>query len=199
MSENNGKSFHDLSDEELARLSKENNRDALAVLYLRFKGLIYKITFEYSNKHNIAQMYGDDLIDIATDSLFKAINTFNPQEGSLFINFWWTITLRAFATFVKKMINQRILTFDPSMIDRQYTYLSDNKQTEKMMTMNSLIEDVIKKNKDNFSSDELTFLKYFFLGYTVKEMSIEMQMPQSKIYRLRTKSLDKLNKIIKSN
>ena len=117
MSKINGIPLRDLSDEELVKICKTKNQDAIAVLYLRFKGLIYSITFDYLTKHNIAQMYRDDLIDIATDSLFKAIDTFDGQEGSSFLNFWWTICLRSFSTHFKRIVSTKLFFYEPNFFD----------------------------------------------------------------------------------
>ena len=44
----NGVNLVDLSDEDLVALCKDHDNEAITVLYTRFKGLIYTITFDIS-------------------------------------------------------------------------------------------------------------------------------------------------------
>lgn len=188
-----------MSDEELVVFCKQKNQDAIAVLYIRFKGLIYSITFDYLRKRNIAQMYRDDLIDLATDALFKAIDTYDDEEGSSFRNFWWTIALRYFSTYFKKLVSSKLFSFEPNFFDTYYGYLNDSKHKEKAITAVIVIENIIKKNKNLFLKEENDVLHFYFLGYTTKEIADELGIPVQRVYRIKSKALAKLNKIIKSN
>ena len=193
------KNLNNLTDEQLVELCKQDNQDAIGVLYKRFIGTARKIAYNYVREHNIPEIYKEDLFDVAVDSFFRAIKKFENNGDRVFLNFWWTITLRAFATFIKKVVASKIYYYDPAVIESSSYSMSDISNREETIILSNYFDEILKKNKYQFSDVELSFLKYFLAGYKVSEIAKEMNLSKSKVYRLRVKVIDKLNMIIKSN
>ena len=193
------KNLKDFTDEQLVELCKQNNQDAVGILYGRYIGVARKVTFTYIKEHNIPEIYKEDLFDVSIDSFFKAIKKYENSEGRTFLNFWWMVTLRAFATFIKKVIASKIYYYDPTVIEASSYSMSDITRKEEKITLSNYFKEILEKHGWKFSETELCFLKYFLAGYKISEIANEMNLTKSRAYRLRVKVINKLNMIIKSN
>ena len=193
------KDLKDLSDEQLVELCKQGNREAISILYGRFIGVSRKLTYSYLKEHNIPNLYKDDLFDISIDSFFKAIKKYENSEGRAFLNFWWIVTLRAFATFMKKVITSKIYYYDPTIIEASSYSMSDIIQKEEQLTLSNYFNEILERHRDKFTEKEICFLKYFLAGYKISEIANEMNLTKSSAYRIRIRVINKLNMIIKSN
>ena len=186
-------------DEELVKLIQEGNKEALEALYIRYQGLIYEVSYKYMLENGVAQMYLDDLVDVAIDGLFKAIETFTVGRDSSFLNLWWIIVERRQATFLQKTIETRVAYFDPLVIENcEISFLSDS-HVDNSRSVDTSILDRIRKHADEFTQNERCYLEYFILGYKPLEIAEFFSWNRSRMYRIKKKAMDKLNKIIKSN
>ena len=186
-------------DEELVKLIQEGNQEALECLYIRYKGLIYEASFQYLIENNIAQMYLDDLIDVATECLFIAIKQFTVGEDGSFLNTWWMITNRHQTKFLKKTIESRVSYYDPLIIENVGTSQLSDSHIDISRGVDISIIDRINKYAELFTLDERCFLEYYILGYKPLEIAEFFTWGKSKLYRVKKKAMLKLNKIIKSN
>ena len=78
-------------------------------------------------------------------------------------------------------------------------YTVDASDPKTSNTSKEFIDDILLKYPDEFTNIEKRFLIYLKDGFEIKEIAFFMGTNLSKVYRLRLKVLDKLNKIIKSN
>ena len=186
-------------DEELVKLIQEGNKEALEVLYIRYKGLIYESSYCYMIENHVAQMYLDDLVDVAVDALFIAVKDFVVGENKSFLNYWWLIANRRQTTFLQKTIDAKVLYYDPHIIENASVASLSDSQTETNNDMNTAFIKIISNNASAFSQNERCFLEYYILGYKPLEIAEFFSWNKSKLYRIKKKAMDKLNKIIKSN
>ncbi len=185
-------------DEELVKQIQNGDRQALEVLYARYYGLIYEISYKFMFEYNVAQMYFDDLVDTAIDGLLIATKKFMPDKDNSFLNFWWAIVDRRHMTFLQKIIQTRMSPYDPYECDNLSNELSDSNLETHLGVGVSLLE-TIHKEINAFSREEKIFLEYYILGYKPLEIAEFFSWNRQKLYRIKKKAMDKLNKIIKSN
>ena len=113
-------------DEELIVLIQKGSITAIEKLYEIYKGLIYNVSISYLKDNKIAQMYLDDLIDIATDTLLRCSQKYVIDPNNSFLNYWWGVTKNQFSSFLRKMANSGIVYFDPILVEASEIYLSDS-------------------------------------------------------------------------
>lgn len=186
-------------DEELVKLIQEGDKVAIETLYLRYKGLIYEVSYKYMKEHGVAQMYLDDLVDIATDGLFFAIKQFTVGQDNSFLNLWWAVVEKRHTTFLQKTINSRIVFFDPVVIENAEKSILSDSQKSACAGLSASIIEIIHKNAGRFSDDERCFLELYILGYKPLEIAEQFSWERNKLYRIKKKAMNKLNMIIKSN
>ena len=185
-------------DEELVILIQQGDEKAFETLFYRYKGLIYEVSYRFMLDYIVAQMYFDDLIDVAIDGLFIATREFTINKDMSFLNYWWSIVERHQLTFLNKIIDSRIIYCQPSVIENTGVSLSDS-EIRNLQGLESSIYDRITKNYNLFSQEEMLYLEHYLLGYKPLEIAEFLSWNKSKLYRIRKKSMDKLNKIFKSN
>ena len=186
-------------DEELIILIKEGSRESLATLYQRYKGLIYEISYKYMFEHDIAQMYLDDLVDVATESLFLAIDKFEVGQEKSFLNFWWAITERGQTRFLQETIEKSVSFYDPKIIENTAISGLLDSRIDMGFDIGISFLETIHKNINFFTQNERIFLEYFILGYKPLEIATFFSWSRPTLYRIKKKAIDKLNMIIKSN
>ena len=186
-------------DEELVKLIQEGNQLALDELYIRYKGLIYEVTYKYMITHNIAQMYLDDFIDVGIDSLIVAAKSFTVGQDWSFLSFWWVIMERKQNDFLSKTIESRVSYFDPMTFEYLATSLNDSSPNNDIDVMSHSLKETIRKYSGLFTDEEMCFLEYYLAGYQPLEIADLLSWNKSKLYRIKKKATSKLNKIFKSN
>ena len=188
-----------LSDEELVEYYQNGNNDAIGIIYTRYKGLIVAITSDYLKTNNLAQMYFDDFFDIAVECLFRAMDTYDLNKETHLKNYWWTFVKRSFINKHRHIAHIESIVIDPSQLESGRYHLMDSSINDKRFNVDEFIDDILLKYPDEFTNIEKRFLIYLKDGFEIKEIAFFMGTNLSKVYRLRLKVLDKLNKIIKSN
>ena len=175
-------------DEELVKLIQEGKQEALETLFNRYKGFIYEVSLTFMIENHIAQMYFDDLMEVAIDCLLIACQDFLVDQGKSFLNYWWGITDKRLMTFLQRIIDLRQVTYDRNI----FPDLPDSNAEQ-------IVYESFKKYHDRFTTEEKCLLEYLHLGYKPLEIAEFFSWNKSKLYRIKKKALDKLNKIIKSN
>ena len=173
-------------DEDLVYLIRDGNQDALAQLYLRYRGLMYKVSFQFMTDKKLAQMHFVYLYDIALDSLYIACNEYNPSVGKPFINFWWSIVERHHMTYFQELAKKRT--------EESVEEVENKSNTQKISEAVEIIE-----NNENFSLNEKIFLTCSLFGFKPLEIAKIHNWSRAKLYRIKAKATSKLNKIFKSN
>lgn len=181
------KSLLKQKDEELVELIQKGNKEALSELFTKYIGLIYKVSFQFMVDKEIAQMYFENLYDIALDGLYIACRDYRKSVGTPFINFWWSIVERRHLTYWQELSSIKNIAEQSDDIDR-----IGNGQL-----ISNAIE-IIAEHKD-FTVDEKIFLTSTLLGFKPLEIAEQNGWNRPKLYRTKSKAMDKLNKIFKSN
>ena len=199
MAKSTAKILLERQDEELVKLIQEGNKEALEVLYIKYKGLIYESSYCYMIENHVAQMYLDDLVDVAIEALFIATRDFVVGDNNCFLNYWWLIANRRQATFLQKTIDAKVLYYDPYVIENASIASLSDSRIETNNDMNTAFVKIITNHASEFSQEERCFLEYFILGYKPLEIAEFFSWNKSKLYRIKRKAMDKLNRIIKSH
>lgn len=193
------KALSKLSDEELVEYYQNGYNEAIGIIYTRYKGLIIVITTDYFKLNGIAQMYYDDFVDIATDCLFRAMDTYDSNKNGHLKNYWWTFVKRSFVNEYRHIARIESIVVDPSLLEKGRFHLMDTTIEKKRFNVDEFIDDILEKYPDQFTKMEKRYLEYLKDGFEIKEIAFFMGTNLSKVYRLRLKVMGKLNKIIKSN
>lgn len=197
MPEFSKKSFLKWQDEELVKLIRQGDRDAFNELGKRYIGLIYEITQKNIRDFNIAQMYFDDLIDIAQECLFVAVDNYITGQEKSFLNFWWSIVNLRQKSFYFDVVETKVLTLSPKLIESTFSEptIGDGMDIEEYKRK---AKEFIQKHKSVFTIDELTYLDYHLMFFEPLEVALVLSWSKPKIYRVRRSALAKLNRL-KSN
>ena len=186
-------------DEELISMVQKGSIVAIEKLYESYKGLIYTVSITFLKENGLAQMYFDDLIDIATDTLLRCSQKYTIGNDNSFLNYWWGVTKNQFGSFLRKTVSTGIVYFDPNLVETSEICLFDSSHSTPTKGVEFTIEQIIKNNSDVFTLDERVFIEYFIQGLKPLEISELLSWNRSKMYRIKRSAMNKLNKIIKSN
>lgn len=181
-------------DEEYVKLIKEGDKDALEALYNRYKGLMYRLAFQFMIDHNLPNMHLVYLYDVVFDAFSDAIRDYAIGSKKSFLNFWWAIAVLRQKSYLRDLSKSLEMSVDPTEID--FPAVETNSDTITLKT--ELLKRVIKQA--NFlTPDEESLLKYLLLGFKTSEAAEFLNWSEAKAYRVKKKLFKKLNKIIKSN
>ena len=125
----NDRALLEQRDEELIALIQKGSITAVERLYGVYKGLIYNISITFLKENGLAQMYLDDLVDIATDALLRCSQKYVICEDNSFLNYWWSVTNNQFASFLRKTINTGVVYFDPYLVEASEICLLDSNKS----------------------------------------------------------------------
>ena len=186
-------------DEELIMLIQKGSITAVEKLYDIYKGLIYNAALNFMNENGLAQMYLDDLVDVATDTLLRCSQKYIVDEKNSFLNYWWGVTHNQFNSFLRKTVNSGIVYFDPFLVETSEVCLCDSTRPALSRNADFSFREIIRHNKEIFTVNESIFVKYFLDGLKPLEIAQMMSWNKAKLYRIKKSAMNKLNKIIKSN
>ena len=173
----------------------QGSKRAFELLFCKFQGLIYKRVFEFTKKYNIPQMYHDDLTSEATDALVTAVRRYIYSPDSTFISFWWSIVEHKFVSFLRRIADTKVFYFDPGFLENEVMYLSDYDLREPSMLTIDIVLEICRRAKIELNNDETRMLKLFIEGYKTSELPDIFSWTKTKVYRIRKKLMEKLNKI----
>ena len=183
------------SDEELVLVYLAGFTSALEILYRRYLGFFYSAAFRYMKEKGLPDCVKEDLLDIAYDSLMTAIDSFDLKRDACLRNFWWTITLRGFGSFLKRYNTNKILLFDPSILEGDQSLFRDVQPAFSSVDKQRLLSRITDENNELFKEKELIFLELYLSGYDWPQIAEMMGCSKTTIYRLRKRVFDKLNMI----
>ena len=186
-------------DEDLIKLIRDGNKLAYDALYRRYKGFIYDVSYRFMVANKIAQMYLDDLIDVATECLIDSIKNYTIGEQYSFLNYWWAITEKNHMRFLKKIIDSRTFVYDPYLMETNEVLLFDSSAFSSTDFLALSLLEIIEQHKELFGEDEMIFIQLFLQGYKPLEIAEKLSWNKPKVYRTKKNAMLKLNKIIKSN
>ena len=195
----NDRALLEQRDEELIALIQKGSITAVERLYEVYKGLIYNISITFLKENGLAQMYLDDLVDIATDALLRCSQKYVICEDNSFLNYWWSVTNNQFASFLRKTINTGVVYFDPYLVEASEICLFDSNKSVSMKNNDNSYKEFMRHNRQRFTVDERAFLDYYMQGLKPLEIAEILSWNKSKLYRIKKSAMNKLNKIIKSN
>lgn len=182
-----------LSDEELVLLIQKGHREAKGTLYVRFLGLIHRITYQFMDDYRVPQMFKDELLDESVDALFNAADKFDSSKQYVFFKFWWTIATRALASKYRSILRDKVVLVDPYLIEN--IKLTDSYQIQDNETVRDVLPKTLLLSSAYFTVEEQSYLELSFKGCKREDICETLNWSKSKYYRVRKKVKNKLNKI----
>ena len=194
-----------ITDEELVKLSKNNDENAENLLLERYKDLVVKIARGY-------YIIGGELEDIVQEGmigLYKAIKGFSDEKNASFKTFAILCIKRQIQSAIKKANTKKNLPLSNSVSLQSF---SENEE-EEFLPVNLIFQvspdekiigrenykDLIETIKQTLSKKEFEVLKYYLRGYSYKEIAEFLGLNQKSIDNSLSRIKNKLKNIHKEN
>lgn len=200
------KKYDDISDEELIKLIKNDDKNALNYLINRYKNLVTLKT----NRFFAIGTEKDDMIQEGFWGLYKAIQSFDPEKQNSFKTFANLCIERQLITVIKTSNRQKNIPLNSSFSLNISAY-DDNEDISVLDVLDSKtvedpLETIIKKehftnieNKmdQNLSKFEKDVLNKYIQGKSYVDIANSLETPvksvDNAIQRIRKKALKCLN------
>ena len=89
--------------------------------------------------------------------------------------------------------------YDPDFLESVPTIMCDRNELVNEDPLRDYLIKLIEENKELFDKKEKDFFSLYLFGYSQEEIMDIAHLSRSKYYRMKSKILSKLNKILKSN
>ena len=167
-----------ITDEELVKLSKNNDENAENLLLERYKDLVVKIARGY-------YIIGGELEDIVQEGmigLYKAIKGFSDDKSASFKTFAILCIKRQIQSAIKKANTKKNLPLSNSISLQSFSDKTDENEflpvdlifqvspDERFIDKENYVN-LLNQIKNILSKNEYIVLKYYLQGYSYKEIA----------------------------
>ena len=192
-----------VGDDELILQYRQGNQGAFFILYTYYYHVITVEAEMYLLNQKKPNMYFEDLVDEATSSFKKALTTYMIGERT-FTSYFKTSLMNDFRDFFKGVAKESFVSMDPDIIESQYGRFRDIDENSVINGLSvdrrlEFIYELIDKNVEKFSVDELRIIFLVHYGYSFVQVGEILDFSPQKMYRLRNKIKAKLNILMKNN
>lgn len=195
--------LENLTDEELANLSKNLNDEALEILMKRYKALLSKIVRGYF----LLGASKDDVMQEAYIGLYKAVLSYDKVKNASFKTFAMLCVRRNILSAIKKSNSQKNKLLNESV---SLTDLKNDEDEESVLFLPSFFtmtdETIIQNEKfeevksliiKKLSRLELEILKYYLKGYSYSDMAKKLTITTKTVDNALSRIKSKLQFLIK--
>lgn len=195
--------LENLTDEELANLSKNLNDEALEILMKRYKALLSKIVRGYF----LLGASKDDVMQEAYIGLYKAVLSYDKVKNASFKTFAMLCVRRNILSAIKKSNSQKNKLLNESV---SLTDLKNDEDEESVLFLPSFFtmtdEAIIQNEKfeevksliiKKLSRLELEILKYYLKGYSYSDMAKKLTITTKTVDNALSRIKSKLQFLIK--
>lgn len=175
--------YESMSDERIAELSAEGDKNAAGYLLARYKNLVRS----RANQYFIAGADKDDIIQEGMIGLFKAIRDFDPTKQASFRGFAEICVKRQIITAVKTAARQKHMPLNsyislsaPAYDDESERTLVDliaereNADPEAVLLRREKTEAMEAEISKKLSGLEQTVLSLYLSGMNYREIAVEL-------------------------
>lgn len=186
------------NDFELIDLARDNNEEAIKIIYDKYKPIIIR---KAKDLYGIVNHHGveiNDLIQEGYIGLDNAINGFKDEDNVTFYTFATLCIERQIITFIRRTSgNRNKLLNDAINIDNQMEHLlKDELDIEKLFISYEDYDETIILLKNSLSSFEKKVFEYKMEGYSNNEISSMTNKDMKVIYNTVNRIKNKLKNII---
>lgn len=199
-----GKEYSNLSDEDLLKLVKQNNKQALNVLIERYKETVNARVCKYY----IAGAEKDDIVQEGLIGLYKAIRDFDLNKDNSFKTFANLCIERQIITAIKSSNRQKHIPLNSYISLNNPNYENEDGEEESQLldvlnshaiedpldtiTKSEYMKDVENSINNSLSSFEKAVLNQFVEGKSYNEIAKSLNAPvksvDNAIQRIRKKT-----------
>ena len=175
-----------ISDEELVKAIRMNDRDALGELYNRYYKKVFSKCYSFTRKQ-------EEAFDLAQESLMKAFDNIHSFKGEASFSTWlYTITHRHCLAALKKNGRFQFHPLEENQLgddeknDPAPTTEEGTERAEQEMIMYSLINALPEKDRN------LLHLKYM-QGESIENLQVQLNISGSAVKMRLKRTREKLN------
>ena len=206
-----GIEYDNLSDEQLLKLIKQDDKQALNFLINRYKDAVeMKVT-----KYYISGAEKEDLIQEGLIGLFKSVKNFNPEKQNSFKTFANLCIERQIITAIKGSNRQKHIPLNSYISLNNSNFEGEDGEEESQLidilnansiedpldtiTKNEYMQDVERTINDSLSDFEKKVLTKFIQGQTYTEIATSLDSPvksvDNAIQRIRKKTVKNIENL----
>jgi RNA polymerase sporulation-specific sigma factor len=178
--------YENLSDNELAALSKQNDHDASVALLRRYMGLIKSRASYFYN----GAIEMDDLVQEGIISLFLSVKNFSPEIAS-FSTFAHTCIDRGIISVIRSQALKKHIPKDKLVNIEDVNNLSTHASPEDIIIENEDVSTLEYNIKSVLSRLEykvfLLYLHNYSRAETARQLDIPQKVVSNAIYRIKSK------------
>ena len=160
--------YSTLNDDEIIKLYREGNLEAMDYMIRKYTPLIYKC---HNNRYAMG-FSRDDFIQEGFIGLLSAINKYEYDSDASFYTFAKTCTDNSMNKLMEKSMQKKnqILNNSKSLEDSEELSEILQEDPARIVLSKMINEDAISKIESKLSKGELEVYKYLKEGYTPKEI-----------------------------
>ncbi|MCR4563508.1 MAG: sigma-70 family RNA polymerase sigma factor [Clostridiales bacterium] len=156
------------SDEALAKLSRNGNREAENELVVRALPTVKFLVGTFSSTDN--SVGEDDFIQEALLGVLSAINSYNPERGASFMTFASRCALNRLLSFIKKTSAHSLPVVG---LDILSTADSSVGEPDEQIEADESYKKFIQSIRDSLTETELKVLNCYLRGLSYDKISLE--------------------------
>lgn len=182
--------YSTLNDDEIIKLYREGNLDAIDYMIRKYTPLIYKC---HNNRYALG-FSRDDFIQEGFIGLLSAINKYEYDSDASFYTYAKTCIDNSMNKLMEKSMQKKnqILNNSKSLEDTEELAEILQEDPARIVLSKMIKEDTISKIESNLSKGELEVYRYLKEGYSSKEIAIKLdKTPKSidnSIQRIKNKA-----------
>lgn len=185
---------HDVSDDELVCLVRQQNEEALKMLLFRYRDIIDILIYETLNRNRYCGLEYDDLKITSIEATLLVCEHYDYQK-SCFFSYWKLLVERELTGFLRRLngcgagLLNTALSFDSGDENEQnfrlaQTVDSQHNPITESINFDESVNRLAEADDHDLKPLEKAVLAYRVLGYRYEEIEQLMHLSKRKICRL---------------
>lgn len=167
------------NDYELINLIREGNQDALAIMFEKYKPLIYKTIDKFNLMYDVEDMYQEGLL-----MLYKSIRFYDFNNGKTFTRYFQLNLTRKYVSIV----TLRVRRADIFERNKRFIYEANQVKVDRNMMAGVYLEEIKKVlTKNEFLVYTLRELNNFSVRFITENYDLSEKNVYNSLYRAKKK------------
>lgn len=185
--------MNDFNDYELLYLIKEDNEEALKILYEKYDKLIWQIIHKYESLIKLFKADEEDVYCIALINFNYAIEKYNDNKDANFKTYLGVVIKRAVLKYIFRNNKNKIKEDYILDLGSSFDIIDEHLEPSKELEIKEILDWFNKC--EIFSSKEKDILKYIIEGYNYQDIIKILNINSKQLYN----TLGRIRKKIKEN
>ena len=185
------------NDNELIYMVQENDEVYTDLLLKKYKPIIFKLSNEYYRKYTGCVYEFDDFFVEALSAFYKALNTYDSCNGTLFYTYVILCIKRALSSFGRIVFNNKNISNNVDISELEY-YVEDIGANPIIRDSYKGLEDIIRDVIFSLSIEAGAIIELKINGFTYKEISKLLDIPISSVEFKSRRARNLLRKRVKA-